>query len=197
MNNLLDGLALFREATSKLGIHLSVLVAETAIWTHPDVYQYLFAQNGTGSYFPGTRRAKAGAVERPSQQLNGERLDSNNYANHAAKRAMGLGRGAKGFEVCHIWPLSCYDARYHSCVANLVLLPRPLAGLTDHDEEIVAALQFRSYELYGWYPSDLPMPSRPSFYPTNWRPPQAFSPEIKIAIDRRRAPTDNTALADE
>ena len=40
MNNPLDGLALFREATSKLGIHLSVLVAETAIWTHPDVYLF-------------------------------------------------------------------------------------------------------------------------------------------------------------
>ena len=181
---------MFRDATRKLGIHLSTLVAETGVWAHPDAFHYLLAQNGTGSYFPGTRRARAGAGERPSQQLNGERLDSNTYANHAGKRAVGLGRGAKGFEVCHVWPLSCYDSRYHSCIANLVLLPRPLAGLTDHDEEIACVLQYRSYELYGWHPAEAPRPVRPSFYPTNWRKPEGFTAEIKRAIDRRRASID-------
>lgn len=187
MRNELDGLALFREAADRLQIHLSVLVAETTLWASPDTYQYLRDQNGTGAYFPSTRRAKAGSGERPSQLLNGERLDSNNYANHAAKRAVGLGRGAMGFEVCHVWPLSCYDSRYHSCVANLVLMPRPLASLSDHDSEIASALQFRSYELYLWHPEEVAVPRRPAFYPSNWRSPEPFTAEIRLAIDRRRA----------
>jgi hypothetical protein len=187
MRNELDGLSLFREAAKRLQIHLSVLVAETTLWPSPETYLYLRNQNGTGAYFPGTRRARTGSGEHPSQLLNGERLDSNNYANHAAKRAVGLGRGATGFEVCHVWPLSCYDARYHSCVANLVLMPRPLASLSDHDSEIPAALQFRSYELYGWCPVEAEVPCRPAFYPSNWRPPELFTDEIRLAIDRRRA----------
>ncbi len=102
VNTHLDALALLRQATEKHHMHLSVLVAETCLWAHPDVYKRLVAENGTGCYFPGTRRARAGAGERPSQVLNGERLDNNTYANHAAKRAVGFGRGAVGFEVCHV-----------------------------------------------------------------------------------------------
>jgi hypothetical protein len=183
----LDALELLRTSTRRHGIHLSVLVADTAIWANPEVFRQLREENGTGSYFPNTRRARAGAGEKPSQVLNGERLDSNAYANHAAKRAMGLGRGATGFEVCHVWPRSCYDARYHTCVANLVLLPRPLAGLTDHDAEIGAALRYRSFELYGWHPVDAPQPERPEFYPEVWRAPEPFRPEIAVALARRRA----------
>ncbi|HWQ55093.1 MAG TPA: hypothetical protein VN442_15505 [Bryobacteraceae bacterium] len=49
--------------------------------------------------------------------------------------------GYKGFQncaVCHIWPNSCYDERYHTCVANLVLLPSALASLTDFDPQVRA-----------------------------------------------------------
>jgi hypothetical protein len=187
MHSDLDALSLLRQATTKHGIHLSVLVAETALWAPPEVFRRLKVENGSGCYFPNTRRAKAGAGEKPSQVLNGERLDSNAYANHAAKRAVGLGRGAIGFEVCHIWSRSCYDARYHTCVANLVLLPRQLAGLTDHDAEIGAALRFRAFELYGWYPAEEPAPAKPEFYPTEWRDPEPFTPAIALALARRRA----------
>ena len=189
MHNHLDGTELFRTASRELGVHLSPLIAATTVWAHPAVFRYLLAENGLGVYFPSTRRAKLGVGERPGQLLGGVRLDSNNYANHAAKRAMGLGRGAVGFEACHIWPMSCYDTRHHTCVANLVLVPRPLAGLTDHDPEIAAALQFRAYELYGWHPPESPVPRKPEFYPSNWREPEPFTPAIRRAIERRRAPT--------
>ena len=183
----LSGLVLLRKATEKHGIHLSVLVAETALWANPEVFRLLTTENGTGCYFPGTRRARKGSGEKPSQVLNGERLDNNTYANHAAKRAVGLGRGAEDFEVCHIWPKSCYDARYHTCVANLVLLPRPLAGLTDHDVEISAALRYHAYELYGWHPIEMQTPKRPDYYPEEWRAPEPFGQEIALALTRRRA----------
>lgn len=185
----LDAAVLLREATRRHGIHLSVLVADTGLWASPDVHRYLLAENGTGAFFPNTRRYRAGIGERRAEVRDGVRLDDNSYANHALKQALGLGRGgAVGFEVCHVWPKSCYDARYHTAVANLVLLPRPLAGLSDHDEEVGAALRYRSYELYGWHPAEEPPPTRPAFYPDAWRAPEPFTPGVRRALAARRAP---------
>jgi len=106
------------------------------------------------------------------------RLDDNTYANVALKRAIGNATTFVGFETCHIWPLSCYDVRYHTLVPNLVLLPRAIAGLTDHDEHVQECLQYRAFELFGWYPgreSEDPAkkpanpPARPDKYADNWR----------------------------
>lgn len=187
MSTYLDALALLHHATIRHNVHLSVLVAETGLWAHPEVFRRLRAENGTGCFFPRVRRARRSVGEQPNDVVDGERLDHNAYANHAAKRAVGLGRGAVGFEVCHIWPRSCYDVRYHTCVANLVLLPRPLAGLTDHDPEISAALRYRAFELYGWHPEEQPSPGRPGFYPTDWRSPEPYSNAVAAAIAGRRA----------
>jgi hypothetical protein len=182
-----DALAMLREATERHGIHLSVLVAETGLWASPEVHRRLVRENGMGVLFPAIRRYRAGAGERRSQVKDGERLDDNTYANHGFKKALGADRGdLVGFEVCHIWPQSCYDSRYHTAVANLVLLPRPLAGLTDHDPEIQAALQYRSCELYGWHPVDKPSPAAPAFYPTTWRAPMPFTPAIERWLARRK-----------
>jgi hypothetical protein len=54
----------------------------------------------------------------------------------------------------------------------MVLLPRSLAALSDHDAEIQASLKYRAYELYGWYPEGADIPVKPAFYPTNWREPE-------------------------
>lgn len=189
-----NALAMLREATTRHNIHLSVLVAETGLWAHPQVHTHLMSEDPAGTYFPGTRRYRAGAGERRGEVLAGERLDDNTYANHALKRSLGLRRGeAIGFEVCHVWPQSCYESRYHTAIANLVLLPRPLAGLSDHDPEIQAALQFRAFELYGWHPVDQPQPIRPSFYPEYWRQPMPFSGTVKRSLAARRAVHPGTA----
>ena len=149
-----NGLEILREATERLGVHLSVLVAETSLWANPEVHKRLLAENGTAAYFPNVRRYRRGTGERKGQMLGVERLDDNSYANHAIKQAIGTrSEHIVNFEACHIWPQTCYDSRCHTAIANLVLLPRPLAGLSDHDPEIQAALQFRSHELYGWLPN--------------------------------------------
>jgi hypothetical protein len=136
--------------------------------------------------FSNVRRARAAQGEERGQIIGGVRLDDNSYANLAIKRALGLDRGgAEGFEACHIWPRTCYDHRFHTALANLVLLPRALAGLSDHDPEIQAALQFRSYELYDWRPDGATAPQRPQFYPRNWRDPE---PDHGAASRPRIAP---------
>jgi hypothetical protein len=127
---------------------------------------------GMAAMFPKVRRARIGQGEQRGQIVEGVRFDDNTYANVAIKRALGIGKSAEGFEACHIWPLTCYDQRYHTAIANLVLLPRALAGLSDHDIEIQKALQYRAFELYGWWPIEMSQPVKPAFYPSEWRVPQ-------------------------
>lgn len=156
-------------AAKKHGICLATLVAETAYWASPE---WIRSEN-MGLFYPDRRRAKKGNGEQKGQRVGEIRLDDNTYANYALKRALGGGRGKwVGFEVCHIWPDSCYDERYHTHIANLVLLPRALAGLSDHDKAIQAALMYRSYQYYGWYPDGVKEPTKPRIYPDCWRKPE-------------------------
>jgi hypothetical protein len=75
--------------------------------------------------------------------------------------------------VCHVWPETCYDVRYHTSLANLVLLPAALAGLSDHHEGVAQCLRYRSYELFGWHPADIAVPEMPVGYPavSDWAQP--------------------------
>ena len=166
---------LLLESLGRHQIHLSLLVADTGLWTNPEYHHRLVRDTGHVALFPRVRRARAGQGEEPNQIIDGVRLDSNNYANVAIKRAIGINRRlVEGFEACHIWPLTCYDERYHTAPANIVLLPRAIAGLSDHDAEIQKALQYRAFELYGWWPEDRDQPVRPDFYPSEWAEPQPY-----------------------
>jgi hypothetical protein len=181
-----NGITLFREAAQRHSIRLTILVAETGFWANPEVHQRLMKENGTGAFFPRIRRYREGAGE-VKGQLGDERLDDNTYANHAIKQAVGIRRDDfTDFQACHIWPQSCYDARYYTVLANIVLLPAPLAGLSDHDPDIQAALQFRSYELYDWHPMEYARPLLPEFYPPRWVDPMPFTADVERAIRRRR-----------
>lgn len=175
---------LLHEALRRHDIHLSVLVADTGLWVNPEFHGRLLRDTGSAAVFPKVRRARIGQGEQVGQIIDGVRMDSNNYANVAIKRALGLGKSAKGFEACHIWPLTCYDERYHTAVANIVLLPRALGGLSDHDDEIQKTLKYRAFELYDWWPEEMPPPTKPDFYPSEWREPQ---PDIRAKAPRRRS----------
>jgi hypothetical protein len=163
---------LLSESVQRHDIHLSLLVADTGLWANSEFHHRLVRDTGSAAMFPKVRRARIGQGEHRGQIHDGVRFDDNSYANVAIKRATGLGKSAEGFEACHIWPLTCYDERYHTAIANIVLLPRALAGLSDHAVEIRTALQYRSFELYGWFPDGDLQPQKPKFYPTRWREPQ-------------------------
>lgn len=185
------------EAAQRHYIHLSVLVAETALWVHPDVHARLLSETGCVAMFPNVRRARASQGELRGQVTDGIRFDDNTYANTALKRALGIHRlQLEGFEVCHIWPRTCYDERFHTAPANMVLLPRALAALSDHDREIQAALQYRAYELYNWYPAGSDMPVRPEFYPNKWREPEA-SPLKRQNSRRPSGPVESDEMSAE
>ena len=109
------------------------------------------------------------------------RFDDNTYANTAIKTAVlkGLSRYGihggskqlfKGFEVCHIWPETCYDARYHTSVGNIVLLPREIAGLTDHCQAVEDLLKYEVWKRFGFKPAEAAVPSKPKNYnKITWR----------------------------
>jgi hypothetical protein len=178
---------MLKEATQRNNIHLSLLVAETSVWANPEVHNFLTKENGYGAWLPNSRRYRPGQGEKRGQVIDGVKLDNNHYPNNGIKRAVGIPRDRLiGFESCHIWPDTCYDPRYHTTIANLVLLPRALASLSDHDTEVQAALQYRSFELYGWYPECCETPVKPNFYPQTWREPEPFTQDVLNALRWRR-----------
>jgi predicted transcriptional regulator len=179
-----DASAMLRDAATHNGIRLSTLIAETGLWANPEVHKKLLTVGG--AFFLDRRRYRASQGEQRGQRVGAVMLDDNTFANGAIKRALGVSRAdLLGFEACHIWPLTCYDERYHTAIANLVLLPRALAGLTDHDDEVRAVLQYRSYELYGWHPAEASKPMRPESYPETWLDPLPFSSTVERAVTRR------------
>ena len=187
----LDGGLLLSQAAKRLGIDLGQLVAQTAIWSNPEAHKLILQETGEAALYPRTRRYKAMNGERPGQAADGVVLDSNNYANHAAKVVLDIPRKQiTGFEVCHIWPKTAYEPSCHTALPNLVLLPRGLAGLSDHDPHIASILQYRSFDLYGWMPSGFRKPHLPPAYPKAWLTPRPLVQRAKRLLMRLSSPVE-------
>lgn len=120
------------------------------------------------------------------------KADDNTYANIYIKKAVAESFNRKfgglpqskwslfngTYEACHIWGASgaCYthDRRYYASIANLVLLPRSLAGLTDHNQDVISLLQYEAWRRFNKFkPDPERAPKRPSFYSRiKWRFPK-------------------------
>ena len=70
----------------------------------------------------------------------------------------------EGYETCHIWQDTCDRLEYHTCYANLVMLPRAIASLSDHNTFIQNVLKYKAYRYFGWYPTDKNKPEKPDGY---------------------------------
>ena len=162
------------------------LIAQTAIFCPEHIYEDVkngkcgskdnqsSKGNAFGSWFNCKyKRATNGKLRR--QTINGIILDDNTMANQAIKKAVlkGLEKYGihktdikifKGFEACHIWEKTCYDERYHTCVANLVLIPREIAGLTDHCDAVKELLKYESFNRFGFKPDEEDPPNEPKNY---------------------------------
>lgn len=177
-------------AARRLGVDFGALVAGASIWASREVFDLLAAQDPDALWFPRTRRARSGRGEKRRDVVEGVTLDDNSFANRAIKEAI-FERTAEcvGFACCHVWPDSCYDARAHTSIANLVLLPSPLASLTDHDAHVGACLRRRAFELFGWRPLGADEPSRPDNYPDErlWLPTPAPTRSVLTRARRKAA----------
>jgi hypothetical protein len=183
-----NGLDLLQTAEETTGTDVVAFVAATAVWANPRVHDELLAKNPLGLWFPDLRRYHRGAGEKRGQVIDGIRLDDNTYANNALKNALPLGsRRYVNYCVCHVWQNSCYNERCYTVMANLVLIPSPLMSLTDFHKATQDALQYRSWELYHWRPTDASDPSRPELYPSSWRPPEPFTADVEARLRKRLA----------
>jgi len=72
------------------------------------------------------------------------------------------------YEACHVWDLPG-DRRYYASIANLVLVPRDLAKLTDHNYRVKELLRYEVYRRFGFVPLNKTIPQPPKYYPTVWR----------------------------
>lgn len=160
-------------AIADLKIDLPKLIAMTSIWAPKQAFEEKKKENGFGVYFLKTKRASRG--EKPKTTVNGIYLDDNTKANlsikYVQKEWLGVSKTAvpkllKGYHTCHIWDKTCYDVRYHTCLANLVLVPSELSALTDYNPEIQDALKYRAYEKFGWFPSEEDESIKPINYPS-------------------------------
>ncbi len=170
-----------QELEKNLGENISViadLVAKTAVWA--PIKYHLDCEDAQGTCFakyPNIRRKKANEKRGVDPENPDIRLDDNSYPNRQMKE---MGKDAyhcdfKGYTVCHVWEGTCYNEKYHTCFANLVLLPAALSSFTDFNQEIQSILKYRSYELYHWLPDGEEAPTKPRYYPEDWINPPSLS----------------------
>lgn len=148
----------YSEGFRQLEKPLIDLVAQTSVWVEPSKVQ-------TGPVYPDVKR---GPIKSKGEIIYGVRIDDNTYPNRAIKQAVSKDIKFVNYHVCHIWPGTQYDERYHTQLANLVLVPKVIAALIDFCPKVVDVLKYRAYELYGWYPEEETVPEKPSYYPENW-----------------------------
>ena len=155
------------------------LVAQSAIFCSKEVFEnvkkgklasprYNEHGNDEGAWYGHQyRRAKANEKRRVNDPNDPNViLDDNTYANKAIKYAIcedlkkyGISVSINDFsknefEACHIWDETCYNKKYHTSVANLVLLPRSLASLTDHCDAVKKLLQYEAWERFKFKPKE-------------------------------------------
>ena len=143
--------------------HLLRLVARTSLWATKEEYIECL-KNGSTAKHPHIRRKYP--YEERGKGDNNTRLDDNSYPNAQMKASLKRQRIKPiGYETCHIWERTCYDPRYHTCYANLVLLPRAIASLSDHNEEVKALLRWYAYERFDHFlPENKTLPPKPENY---------------------------------
>jgi hypothetical protein len=173
------------QSIKKFDLVACQLIAQTAIFCPKHIYEDVKngkcgskdnqpKGNAFGSWF-NCKYRRATNVKSRRQTINGIILDDNTMANQAIKKAVlkGLEKYGihktdikifKGFEACHIWEKTCYDERYHTSVANLVLIPREIAGLTDHCDAVKELLKYESFNRFGFKPDEEDPPNEPKNY---------------------------------
>ena len=162
------------------------LVAQSAVFCTKEVFEMvkrgeagarenLGVGNEFGAWYHYTFQRARHNEKRGEYKDDVVRFDDNTHANTAIKTAVlkglskyGIHGSSKqifnGFEACHIWPNTCYDARYHTSVANIVLLPREIAGMTDHCEAVEELLKYEAWKRFGFKPVEEDVPQRPKNY---------------------------------
>ena len=164
---------------------LEQAVASLTIFSHPDTV----AQTDCKAIFPIIRdAARRGTVEVRNGRLVG--LDDNKAPTDAFLWANGIKKRPADLQFNHIYARSD-DPDCYTSLANLCASPAFLAKLTDTNQKVVALLQYRAFDLYGWKPDGIAEPAEPIGYTElAWCPPLPAASDVRPAlaeqISRRR-----------
>jgi hypothetical protein len=170
------------------GYHSVVAAVARHTWfLHPDT-----VRQTNGSPLFATIRYRPKERERPGDERNidGRRvlLDDNWSPIHAFDWAARRSTRSCGAHVNHIWKKSHGPSAY-TALWNLRVTPAFLANATDSSDEVIAALRFRSYNLYRVLPPWLEQaPERPPGYDRlGWADPHPPTPDLRDELYRRLA----------
>lgn len=191
------------------------MIAQTARWVHPDTFRAL------PIWCPDTARGQLRYDASWSRVLvsgrGTQKVEENIRAATALVEALGVKTPPKprNWTVCHIWGYDdeefagrsnvVQDARYYSCIGNMVWLPTPLKGFTDAVPRIKEYLRVCAFHLYGWAceHEDVSIGAArvrtghiPDGYPDTWPtaerralPPGTapFTERVQASVNRRKA----------
>lgn len=193
------------------------LIERTARWVSPETFRRLpvwYPEHSRRGLFYKSNWSEPQQNKNRQTGVSQHKHEGNLYANKALTHALGLrSNNRPNWSCCHIWGLDdatyattnlvVQDARFYSCVANLVLLPTPLKAFTDVMPEVKAMLRACAYYLYDWqcdHPElqtiDLAEVVNDAAYPCSWPKPEIkklplgvvpLNSKIEKDIDRRRA----------
>ncbi len=161
----------FPDGLDALCVELSVsdiarLIERTARWVAPETFQSLplwYPEHARGQHFFKANWTEPQPNTKRGTDVSVHKVEGNTHANKALTMALGLRpKERPNWSCCHIWGIDdpgfqqanhfITDARYFSCVANMVLLPTPLKAFTDVMPEIKSMLRVCASHLYGWQP---------------------------------------------
>jgi hypothetical protein len=187
------------------------LIERTARWVSRETFERLPVW-----YPEHTRRGLFYKANWSEPQLNTNQKtkvavhkhEGNNYASKALTHALGLrSRQRPNWSCCHIWSVDdptvgssnviVQDARFYSCVANMVLLPTPLKAFTDVMPAVKWMLRACAFHTYGWrcdhdmlgdpdlvaWTDDAAYPASWPKWPTDAPPPGTVPMTTAIALD--------------
>ena len=154
-----------KEFINSLSIDFPKLVVQSSFWVKKEIFDFVTKNNGVdapGVFYPLTIRKQGAELQGSSPQWkeisDGKRfLDLNHKPQNALSYAL-VGKSFqaafRGYTCCHIYGGGKYthDWKSFTCLGNVVLVPRSLQSLTDHDEKVVDILKQISYIKYGWKP---------------------------------------------
>jgi hypothetical protein len=153
------------------------LVASNSMWVSKSVCTKI------GTVFPQTIRTSK--REDRGRVVNGLTLYDNHPAQDAFWAAIGSnGRHFENANVCHVYSeRGVQDPQHFTRLANLLVLPKSLASLSDSDVGPVRdILRYRTYKLYGYRGPDRKRPPRPAYYPKVWAQSSELDPQTESRV---------------
>jgi hypothetical protein len=196
--NWVDASAIGEHALGRARRDVCGLVSHGALWANPEAFYLLPVLNPWCRLARGDEAVGTTALDWGPRIFRADWDDPTNLAPVAVKlyddralarlflRLVAPRLSPVRFAVRTVWPDTASDARYASCLANLVAVPASISPLLEVSLAARLALRSRAERLFAWRPVGLAPTDAAHASGLEWRAPEAFSPLARRALLRRR-----------